>query len=53
MKKAMAVMVFLVVMAFIIRAPGQSLGEGIGQAPASVATFVSRMLTPEQGLRSP
>jgi hypothetical protein len=47
-KRAMAVVLFLVVMAFVIRAPGQSLGEGIGQAASNVGTFFSRVATMEE-----
>lgn len=43
----MAVMVFLVVLAFIVRAPGQSLGDGIGAAGENAGHFVERMMTPE------
>lgn len=45
MKRAMAIMVFLVVLAFIVRGPGQSLGEGIGTAAGNAGRFVSLTLT--------
>lgn len=44
----MAVVMFLVLMAFIMRAPGQSLGDVVGQVPVNVATFVSHVVTMEQ-----
>lgn len=48
MKRAMAIVMFLVLMAFIMRAPGQSLGDVVGQVPSSVGTFLSRVVTMEQ-----
>jgi hypothetical protein len=47
-KKAMAIVLFLVVLAFIVRAPGQTLGEGIGTAVGNAGHFISRTVTPHE-----
>ena len=48
MRRAMAVVLFLVVMAFVVRQPHQTLGEGIGTSVENAGHFISRMATPEQ-----
>jgi predicted small secreted protein len=44
-KRVMVVMLFLLVMAFVVRGPGQTLGEGIGQSVGNAGHFVSRVMT--------
>lgn len=46
MKRAMAVVMFLVLMAFIMRAPGQSLGDVVGTSVTNAGTFISRVVAP-------